>query len=146
MHKRRDYMMKCIIAGIALALLTGCSVFTPHDSLVGQWKSNEEKSLASMNATEGVSDLAKNLFEHNVFGKVTMEYTAEGVRALRDDGFADPRYAPYKLVESTYSYYVVEIYNDTLRKNVAHKLYKEGDCYYTLVTKWNFHEYFCKVK
>jgi hypothetical protein len=141
-------MTRNIIPLIAALILPGCAN-TSSSSLVGKWQSNEEKTLASMGQTPGVTDKAKNLFEHNFFGRLINEYNGKTIKSYyrntseNYEGMDDP--TPYTVLEETNEYYLVSGYNKALEKNGATKLYKEGSCYYVFVSKWNFKEYFCRV-
>lgn len=131
---------------IALTLV-GCSPI-PHEDLLGYWKSNEPKTLESMRATPGITEKAKELFEKDFFGKLVIEYKADTYRAKferEEDNIEEfDQYYPYKILKKGEGYYLVESYSQHLEENETKKIYMDGNCYYVLVSKWNFREYFCR--
>ena len=141
--------MNLIIILILALSLFGCSQ-KPHKNLLGYWKSDEQKTLESMRVTPGVTDKAKELFENNFFGKLVVEYKEDTYRAKyvdEEDNLEEfYKYYPYKVIEVNEDYYLVESYSQLLGENEIKKIYKDGDCYYVLISKWSFREYFCRTK
>ena len=141
-------MYKIILSILALSII-GCSN-NEHQDLLGYWKSNEQKTLESVRNTPGITDKAKKIFNNNFFGKLIIEYKIDTYRALYENDEENPKefyqYQPYSLLEVTNEYYLAESYNDILEEKEIQKLYKDGDCYYVFTSKWNFKEYFCRVR
>ncbi len=147
--KQRDILLtimnKIIAIFFIISLLVGCSM-NPTKSLIGKWKSNEQKTLASVEATKGVSEKAKLLFNKDFFGKLIVEYKKDTYRAWYENKEATEGPEPYKLLEATDKYYIVEAIDLLSGKKVPKQMFWDNECYYLLVSKWKFREYFCKVE
>jgi len=125
-------------------VLTACDS-EPSNTLLGAWKSNAEKSLASMRSHKEIPKETRAYFENNFFGRLTLIYkdttysaVLEGEEGIRPDDY------PYRVIEETPDYWLIE--NELLGAKFKKKLYKDGDCYYELTSEWHFREYFCRVK
>ncbi len=132
-----------LLALMLAFMLPSCSQ-DPANSLVGSWTSDASKSLESMRSIAGIPDETKAYFEKDFFGRLTMVYKEDtysaylqGEQDIKQDSF------PYKIVEETPDYYVVEV--ALLGTKFNKKLFKAGACYYELTSEWNFREYFCKA-
>ncbi len=123
--------------------LAGCDA-KPANSLVGSWKSDKSKTLESMHSMKDIPDETKAYLEKNFFGRLTITYTENTYSAVLD-GEEDvrPDSYPYRIVEETDDYYIVE--NELLGTKFNKKLFKDRACYYELTSEWNFREYFCRV-
>jgi len=132
-----------------VVVLFGCAS-APKNSLVGKWKSHEEKTLDSVRNTPGVTEKAMHLFEHDFFGKLINEYSKTTSKTYYEnpadniEGFNVPE--SYKILEETESYYLLTNKVTELTPNKTVKLYKDGNCYYVFVSRWNFKEYFCRIE
>jgi hypothetical protein len=134
---------------LAPALMSSSDI--PHQELLGFWKSNEEKTLASMHATPGVTKKAKEMFENNVFGKRVVEYKIDTYRARyeneEDNSEALNRYYTYRVLEKGENYLILEYRIPLVKNNLRRKtIFMDGNCYYELVSRWNFKEFFCRIK
>jgi len=115
-----------------------------HNSLVGSWKSDTNKSLDSMRSMKDVPDETKAYFEKEFFGRLTMIYDDATYSAvLKGEEDIKPDSYPYKIVEESDEYYIVE--SELLGAKYNKKLFKDKSCYYELTSEWNFREYFCRV-
>ncbi len=126
----------------AALLLASCD--QPANSLVGSWKSDKSKTLASMHARKDIPEETKAYLEKNFFGRLTITYADKTYSAVLD-GEEDvrPDSYPYRIVEETDDYYIIE--NELLGTKFNKKLFKDRACYYELTSEWNFREYFCRV-
>jgi len=131
------------ISLLCAVALMGCDE-KPANSLVGKWKSDVSKSLDSMHSMKNIPDETKAYFEKDFFGRLTIEYkpktysaVLEGEEGIKPDEF------PYRIVEETDDYYIVE--SELLGAKFNKKLFKDRTCYYELTSEWNFREYFCRV-
>jgi len=150
--QRLSFEMKSplIFIGIVLAII-GCTNSENNKSeLVGVWKSNAEKTLASMRSTDGITKKAKNLFENDFFGHLVAEYRKNDGRVYFDkdeENTVDMKeFSPYELLEENKDKFVFKYYDQLEQTEKVVTLLREGDCYYMLVSKWNFREYMCKVE
>jgi hypothetical protein len=123
----------------------------PHQDLLGVWKSNEEMTLASMRATPGVTKKAKDIFENDFFGRLIIEYKIDSYRARYEDEEDNidefHHYYPYRVLDRGDNYYILETRIPLVKDNLRQKtIYMDGECYYQLVSRWNFREYFCRIQ
>lgn len=143
--------MNRLILLAVLSWLSGCShIHKKESELVGIWKSNSEKTLASMREVEGISCKAKRLFEGDFFGHLIAEYTDVQGRFYfdreEDNTEGMKEFSRYRLLEETPEKFVIEYYDGLTESEVTKELWREGGCYWVLVSKWEFREYFCRIK
>lgn len=141
--------MNRIILYIITLLLFGCGN-VPHKDLLGYWKSDEKKTLESMNSKPEITEKAKEVFKNDFFGKFIVEYKIDTYRARfekKEENIEEfDQFYPYKVIDITDEYYFLESYDllqDTIEKK---KIYKDGDCHFVLISKWEFREYFCRIQ
>ncbi len=137
-------MLRLIILFGILALI-GCQAkSTGSEYLIGKWKSDEKRTLDSMNSVDGVTPKARKLFESDFFGSVIIEYRADVVRSIdeKEDYVSD--FVPYEVIEVTDKYIRIKEWSDLLQEYEEWNIYMEGDCYYVITSKFNFKEYFCR--
>lgn len=115
------------------------------DELQGKWKSDEERTLASMRATPGVSEEAKAIFENDFFGHLEVEYRGDTVRMVLDDEAYDIGFMPVEVLEESDGFVVLSQWNPLLEEFQPQTVYFEGECYYVLTGNPLFREYFCRV-
>ena len=131
-------------------MLFSIPCFSTDFQLVGSWKSVEEKTLASMRATTGITKEARELFEDKFFGKLSIHYKAKEYRAYIPDETDDlkefDKYYPYSIIDRSREYIDVRRFDPLLNSYEKKRLYIENNCYYVYTTKWQFKEYFCKVE
>jgi hypothetical protein len=114
------------------------------NSLVGKWKSDTSKSLQSMRSIKEIPEETRAYFEKDFFGRLTIEYKDKTYSAiLEGEENIKPDEFPYRIVEETPEYYIVE--NELLGTKFNKKLFKDRSCYYELTSEYNFREYFCRV-
>ncbi|WP_155238687.1 hypothetical protein [Teredinibacter turnerae] len=117
--------------------------------LVGIWKSDAVRTLASMRQVEGISCKAKELFKNDFFGHLIAEYTSNQGRSYFDrdednaEGMKD--FSPYLMLEETPEKFVIQYHDDLTDSEVTKELRREGNCYWLPVSKWEFREYFCRI-
>jgi len=138
--------MKLITVLVITILILGCeSRNLDHDYLLGTWKSNEKMTLESMSSNEGVTEKASVFLENDFFGQLVVEYKENEYRAVnKKDGY-DTGYQPYEVVVVEKEFIRVKGAPDILGDTET-TIYPEGKCFYVIVTKFEFREYFCKVK
>jgi len=141
--------MKLFVYLAMVVTLLGCSK-PPHEELLGYWKSNESRTLESMRKTPGIPMETREFFENNFFGKLVVEYKVDTVRSkyeLDKDNIEEfYKYYPYKVLEKGKNYYLLESHSYISDENDINKIHMEGNCYYALVTKYDFREYFCRIE
>lgn len=143
--------MRLLTIILVIILFSGCSnIRNYRGELIGVWKSDAKKTLASMESASGINDKAKKIFVDDFFGHLIVEYRKHDVRAYFDnidDTIEEMlEFYPYKLLEADDSKFVVERYDLLEQKNKVITLYRDGDCYFIEVSGMGFYEYFCKIK
>jgi hypothetical protein len=126
----------------------GC-VSTSSNFLVGKWKSDAEKTLASLENDIDVTTEARKYFKNGFFGRLIVEYTpTKACTFFIDDkgeyeGFQE--FHSYEILEETEKYLIVKSYDDIFKTDVVSQYYKDGNnCYYLSVGKHQFSEYMCR--
>ena len=153
--------MKNIVLFIFIAFFTSCSSFHKSE-LLGVWKSNEQMTLNSINYKEDFPKKISELIENDFFGHMIHEYKRTEARGYTDNCEEmckemkckekcikycneSKNFTAYTLIEETPEYFLVESYDDFLKENTQHYLYRENNCYYIMFSeKWDLKEYFCK--
>ena len=131
---------------LSIFFICSCATTPKHERLVGIWKSNEEKTIASMLSLEGVTDNAKELFTNNFFGKLEVTFKRSKMKSFLsgEDFEGNDEYIDYQVMEIRPESITIRYFNKLLEDFESQKLTFEGNCYYVLVSKWKFKEYFCK--
>ena len=138
--------MRAIIASFFYVMLSGCGGSeTKHHYLFGVWKSNEEMTLDSMNQVDGVTEKARELLEDDFFGNLVVEYREKETRAINEKDDFDTGFLPYEVLEVSEDRIRIKESSEILGETET-TIYPEGDCYYVIVSKFEFREYFCRVK
>ncbi|MFS1525436.1 hypothetical protein ACL7TT_15205 [Microbulbifer sp. 2304DJ12-6] len=113
---------------------------------LGTWRSNEEKTLASMDGVKGIPEKAQVFLRDELFGHL--------VHVIRVDSFAtyfiDEKpdvltFLPHKVDVLSGNSIRVTYYDELTDSDVTQVLKFEDNCYSLPVTKWKFREYFCRV-
>jgi hypothetical protein len=132
-----------------LAWLTalGCSACaaTKPSALVGVWRSDAARTLASMRATPGIPEDRRRALADGYYGHLTVEYASDTVQARFDNSSYDSGRRPYRVVAATRGYIVTDEWNELLRKFERSTTYVDGDCIYGLAADYGYREYFCRV-
>lgn len=142
-------MMKNALMAVVLFILWGCA--SQEDSeLIGVWQSNKLKTLQSMEAVSGIDPKAKALFEGDFFGLMIVEFRQGEWRTYFEDenlnAGGTAHFTPYQLIAETKEFFVLQELDESIGKTIETKLLREGDCYYLIIARWGFREYFCKIK
>ena len=117
--------------------------FSQH---IGKWKSNEQMTLQSMNGKKNIPEKMVKLFTKDFFGKLIIEIKEETVSSyFVDDNEWKQENLPYtKKVLSPNSIFISYTDKETDIK-LEYEYIFENNCFYTLVSKFQFREYFCRV-
>jgi hypothetical protein len=126
-----------------LTMLYSTPVVSAECPLMGKWKSNEAKTLASMHATGKVTEQQRSLFENHYFGKLTVTITCSEMTSTYagdSDTFA------YTYVKQDGHHITIQPHDEENDKEVERELTLEqnGQCYSVPVSNLGFKEYFCK--
>lgn len=134
---------------LLLALLISTSATLAEDAPfhVGVWQSNEVKTLESMNAVKEIPEKTRVFLSTDFFGRL--------VNVVREDSFAtyfvdenpeELEFSPYKLEIVNKNVIRTTYYDENIESEVSQVLTFEDDCYFVLISRWEFNEYFCRVK
>ena len=139
--------MKNLLLVATLASLASCSdsADTGTARLDGVWKSDEKRTLASMDESGRVSNAQRTWLEANFFGNLHVEYRGDEVRAWnKKDGFDLP-FKEYEVVEETVGSMKLKVWDESYGGYIHRKIFFDDGCYYLLIENLNFREYFCRV-
>lgn len=144
-------MRKISITVVLIIVMSGCMQPIKHKSaLFGVWKSNEEKTLQSMRTVSGITNKARQLLKNDFFGHLIAEYRENDARAYfdrdKDNTEEMKKFYPYQVLEENKEFFVIRVHNELEGGEREVTLHRDSDCYYLPVSKWNFREYFCRVK
>ena len=76
-----------LAAGV-IACASGCAA-PQQRALVGVWKSDAPRTVASMRATPGIPEDTRRALEADYYGHLVLEYGVDTVRAYFDNGDYD---------------------------------------------------------
>ncbi len=111
--------------------------------LVGTWKSNEKLTLQSMEKTKGIPEKTREAFRNDFFGKLTIKVKEKTFSAYFD-GKPLELDIKYEVIQINTNNYLIKSYDAPSQDTSEQKIIIEGDCYYTLISNWQFREYFCR--
>jgi hypothetical protein len=129
-------------AALAIGAMFGCAA-GPERSIVGVWRSDAARTLASMQSTPGIPDDVRATLADDYYGHLVIEYRAATVRARFDNSDYDSGERPYRVAESTPEYVVTEEWNEILREFETSTTYFDGECIYAVAAQYAFREYYC---
>jgi hypothetical protein len=131
--------------GLSLVVvLSGCAS-QPRPTLLGTWKSDVERTLASMRATPGIPDATRAALADDYYGHLIVEYRKKTMRAHFDDRKYDSGYQPYRVVETAPGYVVTDDWNEVVGEFQRTTTYFDAECIYGLAPEYGFREYFCPL-
>jgi hypothetical protein len=125
----------------------GCAACaaTPPNALIGIWRSDAPRTLASMRATPGIPEERRRALADDYYGHLIVEYAADTVQARFDNSGYDSGRRPYRVVAAGREQLVTDEWNELLRQFERTTTYIEGDCIYGLAADYGYREYFCRV-
>ncbi len=104
-------------------------------SLVGEWRSNTELTLKSLDEIENISEDSRSYLKKNIFGRLTVEFTETETRSyFGKDGKKSSRFVAYKILEQNENHIKIENYDPLTEKQLVSTLFWEQDCYYELAS------------
>ena len=133
---------------VCVLALGGCAAApqTFGSRIVGVWRSDAPRTLASLNAMAGIPAQRRQALEDDYYGHLIVEYRADTVRAHFDNGSYDSGYRPYRVVEATPERIVTEEWNELLHEFERSTTYIDGKCIYGLAADYAYREYFCPLR
>jgi len=129
-----------LAAGVVVAY--GCAA-PQQVAIIGVWKSDAPRTIASMRATPGIPEDARRALEADYYGHLVLEYRDDTVRAYFDNSNYDSGRRPYQVVSADAERIVTNEWNELLRKFEEGTTYRDGECIFGLAAEWGFREYFC---
>ncbi len=148
MKNKQSYAV-CVLAftfwGLSSLVFADASstVSSNGHSLIGKWKSNAELTVQSLNQIEGISEQSLKYLKQNVLGRLTVEFTNTTTRSYFGQAKSDDKFSPYKVLQQTDGFSKIEHTDPLTGKIIISPLYWQNDCYYELVSKWQYKEFFC---
>jgi hypothetical protein len=133
--------------GLLLVLTAAACGKAPaeHEQLLGVWQSDETMTLTSMRQAEGVPSEARALFENDFFGNLVVEYRENEARMVSDKDGLDSGFQPYEVLGVASDRIRIRELGNAMGDSEK-TLYFEGDCFYIVVSRFEFREYFCRVE
>ncbi len=125
-----------------IGLACGCAA-TEQRALVGVWKSDAPRTVASMRATPGIPEDIRHALEADYYGHLVLEYRAGTVRAYFDNRDYDSGRRPYRVLSADDERVVTSEWNELLGTFEESTAYRDGECIFGLAENWAFREYFC---
>jgi hypothetical protein len=137
--------MRLIALSFIGAAAIGCdSSPVPHAAILGNWKSNEELTLRSMNKIGEIDSEVRKYLDNDFFGHLEVEWLRSTSRAVNPKDEFDTGFEPYEVLEVTPKYIKVRVWSSILEDYDESTMYLEGNCYYVITSKYEFREYFCR--
>lgn len=130
-----------LVAGV-VACASGCAA-PPQRALVGAWKSDAPRTVASMRATPGIPEDTRRALEADYYGHLVLEYRVDTVRAYFDNSDYDSGRRPYQVLSADAERIVTNEWNELLGEFEESTTYRDGECIFGLAPDWAFREYFC---
>jgi hypothetical protein len=134
-----------LLGVLGISLIACGSSTSPHEQLLGVWQSNEEMTLESMRQVDGVPGEARALFENDFLGNLIVEYREDTARMVSDKDGLDSGFQPYEVIEASADQIRIRELGNAMGDSEK-TLHFEGDCYYIVVSRFEFREYFCRVE
>jgi len=125
-----------------LVAQVACSTL-PQRAIIGVWKSDADRTLASMRIAGNVTPEALRIYENDYYGHLVIEYRRDTVRAWFDNSDYDTGYQPYEVVEVAPDHVVTREWNELLGRYQLTTTYMEGACIYGIAAEFGFREYYC---
>ena len=126
-----------------LTILYSTTAVSAECPLMGKWKSDETKTLASIPATGKVTDKQRTLFENHFFGKLTLKITCT---EMTSSYAGDSETFAYTYVKQAVHHITIQTHDEENDKDVERDLTlaQDGQCYRVPVSTLGFKEYYCK--
>ncbi len=126
---------------LTIALFTS-SLGAKECPLEGFWKSNEAKTLASLEVASNVTEKQRELFSKDFFGKLFMQIKCSEYTAVLEDWYET---TPYELISSKENVVILKYESildegfDVMEATIS------GDCYSVPINSGQFREYLCRT-
>lgn len=137
--------MRSIFIALCVAYAPMASAYDPDD-FVGTWQSNEELTLRSMEATQGIPEETRAFFRNGFFGRlIVVSRINESAVYFVDEKPKDLEFHRHVIHKVSNNQFRVEYPEEEVSADSTGIMTLEGNCYYLEVSKWEFKEYFCRV-
>ncbi len=131
--------MKILLA-IAILII---SQMAHANSLLGNWKSDEERTLQEVRKIFAMPKKVRDLFENNFFGNLEFQFTENKIYSELDGKKYEE---PYEVISYTDKSITIKSWSILLQEDEETTYYIEGEAIYVIISKYNFREYFKRVK
>lgn len=122
--------------------LIGCS--HKECAIEGKWKSNEEKTLDSMNSSVTITDEQREFLRNDFFGKLEFDLDCEKFTMYSDGEVTTTYYKSFDINKNTITAHYFDELLETDVESIL-RLDENGQCYSTPSGNSDFSEYFCRV-
>ena len=131
---------------IGFSTLPGCDFrASPHEAIIGKWRSNAQLTLESVVETQGLSPQTRAFLERDFFGHQEVEIRESDSRTIDERDNYDSGYEPYEVLEVADGYVRIRAWSNFFQGYDIRTLYLEGDCYYEIFAGFSFRNYFCRT-
>jgi hypothetical protein len=111
--------------------------------LIGTWQSDEKRTLAEVNKVKDMPEKVRNMFENNFFGKLKFRITKDKIFSDFDGNKSEES---YEIVSESEKSVTIKTWNDFFNEYQESTYFIEGDSIYAVVSKYEFREYFKRIK
>ncbi|RLA11341.1 MAG: hypothetical protein DRQ59_09990 [Gammaproteobacteria bacterium] len=111
--------------------------------LIGEWESDEKRTLEDVNARDNIPPKTKAFFENDFFGKLKLTFTENKIFTTYEE-FENS--GSYEILNETENSITLRAWNDVLKEYEDQTFYIEGNIIYTITSKYKIREYFVKIK
>jgi len=134
-------LIACTLILTALSMV-GCSP-PEHQSIIGTWKSDAERTLQSMRQVADLPPRVRTHFENDYYGHLIVEYRVDTVRARFDNSGYDTDYQPYEVISVSNEKIITSEWNEILQIFETSTTFIDGECLYGISAEYKFREYYC---
>lgn len=139
------FSLKVTVLLIGLLALPGCEWrSTPHEAILGKWRSNAQLTLESLVVTKGITPQTRAFLEGDFFGYIEVEIREKSSRTTDKRDNYDSGIEPYEVLEVADGFVRIRAWSNFFQDYDVRTLYLDGDCYYEIFAEFNFRQYFCR--
>ena len=134
-----------IVAMFALCNAAQAKDFTKE--ILGKWQSDEMKTLEDINKHSEIPAAVLANYNNNYYGRLRLIIQKERSAAyFPDQALKEPiKFGEHKFVKQGENFLDISFYDEVTKKQDVIRWYFEGDYIYTIVSQWQFREYYKKL-
>ncbi len=119
------------------------SQMTYSNPLIGNWKSDKEKTLLEVRKVANIPEKVRSYLEDDLFGKLEIIFTKNKIYTEFDDIKYE---GTYEVINQTDNSITIKTWNKFFSEYENYTYYFDGESMYGLTTDYNIKEYFKKIK